>query len=82
MTQQCAFIDNKSIGTGIQSYEREMRSLSEAYRHKEEALRKITGLHYVNKEYNEAMKLRNYELNVNLFLLRQNSVTSHMRNPY
>lgn len=40
--------------------------MEEAYRRQEEAARKMLSYNEVNREYHEAMRTRNYELNVTL----------------
>ena len=41
--------------------------MEEAYRRQEEAARKMLSYNEVNREYHEAMRARNYELNVSVW---------------
>ena len=48
----------------VHAYEKELRSMEGAYMRQEEATRKMMDFNEVNRGYHEAMKLRNFELNV------------------
>jgi len=47
--------------------------MEHAYNRQGEAARKLLNFNQVNHEYHEAMKMRNYELNVNIFQQRPSS---------
>ena len=67
-------IRNRAVSSGevnelkgkVKSYENELRNMEEAYRRQEEAARKMLSYNEVNREYHEAMRARNYELNVRM----------------
>jgi hypothetical protein len=65
-------IRNRAVSSGevpelksrVKAYERELRNMEEAYVRQEEAARKMLSYNEVNREYHEAMRTRNFELNV------------------
>jgi hypothetical protein len=66
------WIRNRAVSGGevgelkgrVRAYENEMRNMEEAYVRQEEAARKMLNYNEVNREYHEAMRNRNFDLNV------------------